>query len=79
MSSQTFNITDRQSTTWHKVMEHCTARIDELRKRNDAPLSEQETASIRGEIKALKAIVSLDVEAPDVDKMPAMLKQQVRI
>lgn len=54
---------DFNTATWAQVDRWARARIEYLRQRNDGALSELETASLRGQIKALKNLLGLPEEA----------------
>ncbi len=55
---------DLASTTWLKVKGQVERLIEKARARNDNPLPPEETAALRGEIKALKALLRLGQEKP---------------
>lgn len=48
------------SALWQKIKGHLVKRIEQLRKDNDADKSDTDTAKIRGQIKELKALLTLD-------------------
>jgi hypothetical protein len=51
---------DINGATWKAIAFHLQERLDRARVNNDSPsLSEQETAVLRGEIRALKELQSL--------------------
>lgn len=52
----------RESALWKILMEHFERRLLDKRLKNDGPLSEVETASIRGGISELKSIMLLNNE-----------------
>jgi hypothetical protein len=58
---------DRNSATWRRLEEHLTARLAQLRAKNDRPLSEQETATLRGQIACLKEIIALGKDPAPLD------------
>ena len=60
------NFEERNSALWFKLNEFMTERIDTLRRKNDGMLDEITTASIRGEIRALKELVALATDPPTV-------------
>jgi hypothetical protein len=64
-----FTLTEGEKATplWHRLKAHLQDRLDAARARNDAILSEPETAALRGEIKALKALIRLGDPTPRVD------------
>lgn len=57
---------DKSTSLWLRLLSHFEDRLALARIRNDAPLSDHETATIRGEIKALKALIRLNVTRPIV-------------
>lgn len=61
-----FTLTEQDKSTglWLRLKAHMEDRLADARKRNDALLSEPETAALRGEIKTLKALIRLDVARP---------------
>lgn len=61
-----FTLTEPDKTTglWLRLKTHMEDRLAVARVRNDAALSEHETATIRGEIKALKSLIKLDAARP---------------
>jgi hypothetical protein len=60
MQSAELNLNDFSSATWVKLRLLFESRLDVLRKRNDANLSTEDTAHIRGQIAALKALLALE-------------------
>lgn len=44
---------------WHKLERYLRRRLEAARERNDGPLTADETAAVRGEIKALKGLLAL--------------------
>ena len=61
-----FQLSDHEKTQgiWLRLRDHLTTRLADARKRNDAPLTADETAALRGEIKTLKAIIRLGDDRP---------------
>lgn len=57
---------DKSSPLWARLKAHLEDRLASARGRNDATLTEPETAALRGEIKALKALIRLDDARPIV-------------
>jgi hypothetical protein len=55
---------DKAQGLWVRLKAHLAERLADLRVRNDAALTESETATLRGEIKALKHIIALDAVRP---------------
>jgi len=53
---------ERGSPVWLKIEKHLAQRLERARGRNDNPLPPEETALVRGEIKALKALLRLGRE-----------------
>ena len=60
------NHTDRHSATWQKIKQWAEEEINFLRIKNDGALDELTTASIRGEIRALKKLVAVEIPPPDL-------------
>jgi len=50
---------ERISACWVKLEKHMKSEIDLLRQRNDADIDAVKTATIRGQILALKKVLSL--------------------
>lgn len=50
---------DVNSATWKAISFQLTERLQSCREKNDRSLSEQETATVRGEIAAIKDLLSL--------------------
>lgn len=50
---------DFNTSTWKQVSEWAAGEISRLRTKNDGDLDELQTASVRGEIKALKRLLAL--------------------
>jgi hypothetical protein len=55
---------DRGSATWQKVERYLDDQITKMRAKNDADLSPDKTARLRGYIACLKAVKSLNSDAP---------------
>jgi len=55
---------ERHHPLWVRLSAHLTMRLAQLRGKNDGPLTENETATLRGQIAALKAIINLGDEPP---------------
>jgi len=62
----TLRNSDRLSETWVRLRKHLTARLNELRTKNDADLTPTETASLRGRIAEIKSLLALDKVSPPV-------------
>lgn len=55
---------DMTSPTWARLKKDLNARLDELRRMNDAPsLTTEQTALIRGQIKEVKRILALSIDS----------------
>lgn len=61
-----FALTDgeRHHPLWTRLSAHLTERLRELRGRNDGPLNELETATLRGQINCLKGLIALGHDSP---------------
>ena len=61
-----FALTDgeRHHPLWTRLSAHLTERLRDLRGRNDGPLNELETATLRGQINCLKGIIALGDDPP---------------
>jgi hypothetical protein len=55
---------ERHHPLWLRLSAHLTEKLARLRSRNDGALSEQETATIRGEINCVKRFIALGDEPP---------------
>lgn len=55
---------DKAQGLWLRLSNHLNDRLEECRRRNDGPLTEIETARLRGEIKCLKYIIALGESRP---------------
>ena len=53
---------DRQTGLWLRLRDHLETKLASLRGRNDGPLNERETATLRGHIECLKGIIALGTE-----------------
>jgi hypothetical protein len=60
MPSAELNKNDFASVTWQRLRLHLESRLQILRLRNDASLSPEDTAHIRGQISALKTLLALE-------------------
>ena len=58
---------ERQNPLWIKIKRHCEAQIALLRARNDSKLDSDQTATLRGQIKAYKNLAALDKPAPQTE------------
>lgn len=66
MTPEPFSLTehDKAQGLWVRLRAHLEYRLDDARRRNDGPLSDYATASLRGEIKTLKRIIALGDARP---------------
>lgn len=55
---------ERMDPLWRKLSAWMSEELDKRRERNDEGMTEFQTATLRGEIKLLKAILKLDAERP---------------
>jgi hypothetical protein len=55
----TLTAEDRHSALWRRLEAHLTDKLARARGRNDHPMPEANTASIRGEIKILSELIKL--------------------
>lgn len=55
---------DKSTALWVRLKAHLQDQLGDLRNRNDALLTEPETASLRGEIRCLKRLIALDAARP---------------
>lgn len=60
MQGAELNQNDFASVTWQRLRLHLETRLHVLRLRNDANLNAEETAHIRGQVSALKALLALE-------------------
>lgn len=56
---------ERSSALWAKIVKWAHQRVDSHRKRNDNDQTIEQTASIRGQIREAKALISLGREKPE--------------
>jgi len=62
----TLDSMERATPLWLKIAGHLNQRLEKARARNDNLLPPDETAAVRGEIKALKALLRLGQEKPPI-------------
>lgn len=55
---------ERMQFLWLKLKDHLGDRLALARIRNDAPMSETDTAALRGEIRTLKRLIALGGDRP---------------
>lgn len=60
---------DKAQGLWLRLRVHLEARLADARVRNDSMMGEYETASLRGEIRTLKALIRLGDDRPDMTGM----------
>jgi hypothetical protein len=53
-------IKNEHALEWVLIKQYCEERLEDLRLENDTPLSEVETATVRGKIEIIKDIIILD-------------------
>jgi hypothetical protein len=65
---------ERKSPLWQKLRKHFENELMSLRERNDADLTELETARLRGKVKQVKEFLLLETPAetdPDDSNEPS--------
>jgi hypothetical protein len=64
--TEDFQLTDGEKAhpLWARLRAHLEGRLDEMRRRNDAPQSEQDTAALRGQIRSIQGIIALGDSRP---------------
>ncbi|MDP3939211.1 MAG: hypothetical protein Q8R92_13895 [Deltaproteobacteria bacterium] len=55
---------ERQSALWLKLLDHFKNKLEIARAKNDGPRDVTETATLRGQIGTLKALIALDTDVP---------------
>lgn len=67
--TEDFNLTtaERMSPLWSKLEKYLHGRLEVCRRKNDADLTEGETARLRGRIQALKELLVLGEIPPQVE------------
>ena len=58
---------DKGTPLWGRLLAHMEGRRNYLRVKNDNPLNEQETATLRGQIQELNALINLNKDKPLID------------
>lgn len=58
---------DRDSAVWLKLVLHLNARLATLRVKNDADMTPEKTARLRGRIEEVKALLTLGSDKPVVE------------
>lgn len=59
---------ERESPLWKKIEKYLQDRIETHRRKNDNDHDQLKTATLRGEIRECKALLSLGVDRPDFGK-----------
>jgi hypothetical protein len=62
------NQNDRGSATWSRLLAHLRDELIAMRAKNDSPLDEHQTATLRGKIAMLKQIIELDKIEPEIEQ-----------
>ena len=68
MNDIQLTLAERESPLWKKIEKYLDARIDQHRRKNDNDLDDLKTATLRGEIRECKALLSLGMERPEFGK-----------
>lgn len=55
---------EKSQPLWMRLKAHLEDRLASARSKNDAPLSDVDTAALRGEIRCLKTLIRLDISRP---------------
>jgi hypothetical protein len=58
---------ERNTAVWAKIEQYAREKLDVLRKKNDAPLTDLQTAQIRGRIAELKDLLDIAEDVKVVD------------
>lgn len=53
---------ERREPLWLRLKAHLTEQLADAHRRNEAPLSDTETATIRGRIKCLRDMIALGAD-----------------
>lgn len=56
---------EKMHPLWRRLKAHLETQLQSLRVRNDRELTEMQTATLRGHIKALREIIALGDDRPD--------------
>lgn len=59
---------DKISPTWINLSKHLESRLEQMRKRLEGDLDQMQTASLRGQIKEIRRILSLADDRPFVEE-----------
>lgn len=63
---------ETQSEVWLKLSRYLERRLARARDRNDGPLPPDQTATVRGEIAALKGLLDLGKSLPPIPRDAGM-------
>lgn len=74
MNEPVLSAQDRNSACWQKVEGFIDEQLAKMRLRNDTDITEHQTARLRGFIACLKAMKSLNSDAPLAPSEDAMFK-----
>lgn len=68
IARESFILTPAEVNTpvWNKLERHLRRRLEAARERNDGELTPEQTALVRGEIKALKGLLALGRPLPPI-------------
>lgn len=64
MTDFTLSDYEKSQPLWGRLKAHLEDRLAAARSKNDAPLTDAETATLRGEIRCLKTLIRLDISRP---------------
>lgn len=59
---------ERQSALWRKLLPYLKEKLDIARGKNDGPHDATATATLRGQISTLKALIALDTDTTEVSQ-----------
>ncbi len=59
---------DKHTPTWQKIQKHLTERLESLRTMNEKNHDKRKTAELRGRIKELRSLLTMDSDTPIVDE-----------
>lgn len=71
---KTLTALERQSALWQTLKPRLEQRLEMLRRKNDRPLSDDDTARLRGRIEEVKYILSLGTDTPSIESEEARFK-----
>ena len=67
MSDPVLTKPDRDSAAWLKVMKYLEGRLATLRSENDADLTPEKTAKLRGKIAEVKLLMKMNADVPVIE------------